>query len=66
MEENKTVDINLDDRDLTDDEKKEMKDSDKVHIHKTDNDGEEVDISSGNEKVAFGLSQGSRLSMHRC
>ena len=37
-----------------------------VGIFKGEGDGEEVDISSGNEKVAFGLSQGSRLSMHRC
>ena len=43
-----------------------IKSADEVHIHKSGDDGEEVDISSGNEKVAFGLSQGSRLSMHRC
>ena len=50
MEEDKTIDINLDDRDITDDEKKEIKDSDKVHIHKTDNDGEEVDINIDKNK----------------
>lgn len=45
MEDKNNLNIDLDNEEITDDIKKEMKKSDTIHIHKTDDDGKEVDIN---------------------
>tara|TARA_B100000029_G_scaffold182962_1_gene180595 strand:+ start:451 stop:798 length:348 start_codon:yes stop_codon:yes gene_type:complete len=45
MEDKNNLNIDLDNEEINDDIKKEMKKSDTIHIHKTDDDGKEVDIN---------------------
>ena len=41
---NKKIDINISEEEISDEIKDEMKEADEIHIHKTDKDGEKVDI----------------------
>ena len=50
MENKNNLDVDLDNEEITDDIKKEMKESDTIHIHKTDDDGKEVDINIDKDK----------------
>ena len=50
MEDKNNLDVDLDNEEITDDIKKEMKESDTIHIHKTDDDGKEVDIDIDKDK----------------
>ena len=50
MEDENNLDIDLDNEEITDDIKKEMKESDTIHIHKTDDNGKEVDINIDKDK----------------
>ena len=50
MEDKNTLNVDLDNEKITDDLKKEMKESDTIHIHKTDDDGDEVDINIDKNK----------------
>ncbi len=50
MEDENNLDIDLDNEAITDDIKKEMKESDTIHIHKTDDNGKEVDINIDKDK----------------
>ncbi len=50
MEDKNNLDVDLDNEEITDDIKKEMKESDTIHIHKTDDDGKEVDINIDKDK----------------
>ena len=48
---NKTnLNIDLDNEKMTDDIKKEIKESDTIHIHKTDDDGDEINIDIDKNK----------------
>ena len=51
--EDEKINIEINDEEITDDIKDQIKDADQVHIHKTNNDGEEVDvdINKGNKTV---------------
>ena len=40
----KKIKLEINDEDITEEIKEELKNADKVHIHKSDDDGEEVDI----------------------
>ncbi len=42
--ENKKIDINISEEEISDEIKDEMKEADEIHIHKEDEDGEKVDI----------------------
>ncbi len=55
MEDKNNLDINLHNEEITDDIKKEMKESDTIHIHKTDNDGEEVNIDIDKNKKTVNI-----------
>ena len=44
MDEEKKLDVDLDSQDMCDDLKGQMNDAESIHIHKTDDDGSEVDI----------------------
>ena len=50
MEDKNNLDVDLDNEEITDDIRKEMKESDTIHIHKTDDDGKEVDINIDKDK----------------
>ena len=50
MKDDHNLNIDLDNKKITDDIKKEMKESDTIHIHKTDDDGEEFDIDIDKNK----------------
>jgi len=50
MKDDNNLDIDLDNKKITDDIKKEMKESDTIHIHKTDDDGKEVDVDIDKNK----------------
>ena len=50
MEDKNNLNVDLDNEEITDDIKKEMKESDTIHIHKTDNEGKEVDIDIDKNK----------------
>ena len=39
-----SIEINLDEKDISDDVKEQLKETGHAHIHKTGDDGEEVDI----------------------
>ena len=41
---NKKIDINITDKEISDDVKEELKKANEIHIHKSGDDGEEVDI----------------------
>ena len=57
---NKTnLDIDLDNEEITDDIKKAVKESDIVHIHKTDDDGDEVDINIDKNKKTVNVNVGN-------
>ena len=49
------LDIDLDNEKMTDDIRKEIKESDTVHIHKTDDDGDEVDINIDKNKKTVNI-----------
>lgn len=44
MEEDKRLDVDLDNQEMSDDLKEQMSEADNIHIHKTDDDGSEVEI----------------------
>ena len=50
MEDKNNLNVDLDNEEITDDIKKEMKESDTIHIHKTNNEGKEVDIDIDKNK----------------
>ena len=50
MEDKNNLNIDLDNEEMTDDIKDEMKDSSNIHIHKTDDDGKEVNIDIDKNK----------------
>ena len=50
MEDKNNLNVDLDHEEMTDDIKNEMKESDTIHIHKTDNEGKEVDIDIDKNK----------------
>jgi len=47
------LNIDLDDGDMTDEMKEEIKNSDNVHIHKTSDDGEDVNIDINKDKKSM-------------
>ena len=51
------LNVDLDNEEITDDIKKEMKESDTIHIHKTDDDGEEVDIDIDKNKKTVNVNK---------
>ena len=55
MEDKNTLDVDLDNEKITDDLKKEMKESETIHIHKTDDDGDEVDINIDKNKKTVNI-----------
>ena len=55
MEDKNTLNVDLDNEKITDDLKKEMKESDTIHIHKTDDDGDEVDINIDKNKKTVNI-----------
>ena len=50
MEDKNNLNVDLDNEEMTEDIKNEMKESDTIHIHKTDDDGKEVDIDIDKDK----------------
>jgi len=50
MEDKNNLNVDLDRQEITDDIKKEMKESDTIHIHKTDDEGKEVNIDIDKNK----------------
>ena len=44
MEDKNNLNVDLNKEEITDDIRKEMKESDTIHIHKSDDEGKEVDI----------------------
>ncbi len=50
MKDDNNLDIDLDNKEITDDIKKEMKESDTIHIHKTSKEGKEVDVDIDKNK----------------
>ena len=50
MEDENNSNVDLGSEEITDDIKKEMKESDTIHIHKTDDEGEEVHIDIDKNK----------------
>jgi len=50
MENEENLNIDLDNEEMTDDIKNEMKDSSNIHIHKTDEEGKEVNIDIDKNK----------------
>ena len=55
MEDKNTLNVDLDNEKITDDLKKEMKESETIHIHKTDDDGDEVDINIDKNKKTVNI-----------
>ena len=55
MKNKNTLDIDLDNEEITDDIKKEMKESETIHIHKTDDEGDEVDINIDKNKKTVNI-----------
>ena len=50
MEDKNNLNINLDNEEITDELKSEMKESSNIHLHKTDNKGKEVNIDIDKNK----------------
>ena len=50
MEDGNNLNVDLDNDEMTDDIKNEMKDSSNIHIHKTDDGGKEVNIDIDKNK----------------
>ena len=50
MEDKNNLNIDLDNEEITDDIKKEMKDSSNIHLHKTDEEGKDVNIDIDKNK----------------
>tara|TARA_X000001036_G_C20487598_1_gene728412 strand:+ start:559 stop:900 length:342 start_codon:yes stop_codon:yes gene_type:complete len=60
--EDEKINIEINDEEISDDIKDQIKDADQVHIHKTNNDGEEVDvdINKGNKTVEVNIDKNGK------
>ena len=55
MEDKNNLNIDLDNEKITDDIKQEMKESDTIHMHTTDDEGKEVDIDIDKNKKTVNI-----------